>query len=94
MVPTTILLMRAFALAVVVAVVTFCVVQDQAMSRSVGAYVDEARVAASAGRTAPPVARRMTVAIRASVRQGVAWSTVVLAAGLTLAAAVGRVYGD
>ena len=75
---------------VVAAVIVFCAVQDRVTAAGARRYVALQREAAAGGRAPVSVDDIMRPAIARSVRNGLAWSGGVVAAGLIVAAVAGR----
>ena len=75
---------------VLAAVVVFCVVQDRETSAGVGRYISAQRAALAGRGPVVTVDEIMGPAIRASVRDGLAWSGLVGAIGLSGAAVIAR----
>ncbi len=83
--PRTILLIT-----VVAAVITFAVVQDRVTAAGARRYVALQRDAAAGQRQSVAIDEVVKPAVRQSVHQGLVWSGAVLAAGVALAALIGR----
>ena len=81
----TILLIAAAA-----AAMTFAVVQDRVTAAGARRYVSLQREALARGDAPVTIDEVVRPAVRESVQQGLVWSSVVLAAGVTVAAFAGR----
>ena len=76
------------AIAVFIAAVVFCIVQDRVTAAGTRQYVDLQRAAADGRRPPVTVDQIMRPAVRRSVAQGLMWSGVVLVVGTVAAFAV------
>lgn len=82
---------RAIVLATVTAaLVVFAVVQDRVVASGAGRYAALQRAARTGAGPAVTIDEVMRPAVARSVRDGLLWSGVVLAAGLGIAGVVGR----
>jgi hypothetical protein len=76
------------AIAVILAAVVFCIVQDRLTAAGARQYADLQRAAAQGRRSPVTVDEIMKPAVRQSVAQASFWSAVVVVAGVALALAV------
>lgn len=82
---------RAVALSsLAAALVVFAVVQDRLVASGAGRYVALQRAALAGAAPAVTIDEVMRPAVARSVRQGLRWSAMILAAGLGVAAVMAR----
>ena len=81
---------RVVVFSFVAAVVVFCVVQDRLTAQGAREYVRRQHAASAGTGPAVTIDQVMKPAVRRSVHDGLQWSVVVMAVGLTGAAAVAR----
>lgn len=82
---------RAIGLVTLItAAIAFAYVQDRVTASGASDYVAQQREAIAGRGASVTIDQVMRPAVRRSVEQGLAWAAVVLVAGFTAAAAVGR----